>query len=244
VFETQIVSFTRFKSPALYLSVAMHAGVVLLALIASVRAERPVASHRIIHWVQYEPVHLVFDAPVLASREVSRHRAGDIVEPANQPAPPTIQALATDLAAIPPHTPALPDDAETEEQLRSTGPVFKQPLSLVSDDDERAIPIPLAPDTNVVRVGGRLQRAEILTQTTPTYPPLARAARVEGVVALTMVITESGTVDQIHVISGHPMLIQAAIDCVRQWRYRPAMLNEKPVKSPLKVDVRFRLEYK
>ena len=73
----------------------------------------------------------------------------------------------------------------------------------------------------------------------PVYPPLASKARISGSVILEATLTEDGTVDQIHVISGHPLLIQAAIDCVRQWRYEPTLLNGIPVPVILTAKVNF-----
>jgi protein TonB len=68
---------------------------------------------------------------------------------------------------------------------------------------------------------------------------MARLARVGGTVILEAVVTEDGTVDQIRVISGHPLLIQAAIDCLKQWRYEPTYLNDEPVAVVLDAKVHF-----
>jgi len=75
----------------------------------------------------------------------------------------------------------------------------------------------------------------------PQYPPLARQARVSGTVKLHAIIAKDGTVQELQVISGHPLLIQAALDAVRQWRYRPTLLNTEPVEVDTTIDVIFTL---
>jgi TonB family protein len=92
-------------------------------------------------------------------------------------------------------------------------------------------------------IGGRLEPAELIEQTKPVYPALARTARVEGTVDLEGTITEEGKVKDLHVVSGHPMLIDAAIKAVEKWRYRPAKLNGRLISCMVNIKVRFRLEY-
>jgi protein TonB len=75
----------------------------------------------------------------------------------------------------------------------------------------------------------------------PVYPPLARTARVSGMVRLQAIIAIDGSIAELNVISGHPMLIAAALDAVKQWRYRPTVLNGKPVPVDTQIDVNFTL---
>jgi protein TonB len=75
----------------------------------------------------------------------------------------------------------------------------------------------------------------------PVYPVLAKQARIQGVVMMEAVISKDGSVDGLHVISGHPFLSQAAIDAVKQWRYRPTMLNGEPVDVITTITVTFTL---
>ena len=79
----------------------------------------------------------------------------------------------------------------------------------------------------------------ILVQTKPVYPPLAKQARIQGVVILEAVIGKDGSVNEIKVISGHPLLQQAAIDAVSQWKYKPTLLNGEPVEVVTTVTVNF-----
>ncbi|MBI4473801.1 MAG: TonB family protein [Acidobacteria bacterium] len=90
-----------------------------------------------------------------------------------------------------------------------------------------------------VRVGGAIQEPRIVKLVQPVYPALAARARVTGMVVLEAVVTDAGTVDEIKVISGHPLLVEAAIACVRQWLYEPTLLNGVPVPVILTAKVSF-----
>jgi protein TonB len=75
----------------------------------------------------------------------------------------------------------------------------------------------------------------------PAYPVLARQTNVQGIVVLDADISEAGTVESVRVISGHPLLIQAALDAAQQWRYKPYMQNGKPVAMNTPISVKFTL---
>jgi protein TonB len=92
-----------------------------------------------------------------------------------------------------------------------------------------------------LRVGGKVQAAKIVHQVTPVYPPLARQARISGIVRLEAAISRSGTIESLQVMSGHPMLTQAALDAVRQWVYQPTLLNGQPVEVVTQIEVNFKL---
>jgi len=81
----------------------------------------------------------------------------------------------------------------------------------------------------------------ILRRVQPLYPPLARNARIQGSVVLAAVISKSGAIENLRVLSGHPMLVPAAIDAVSQWRYRPYILNNEPVEVETQITVNFTL---
>ena len=83
--------------------------------------------------------------------------------------------------------------------------------------------------------------AKVVRRILPVYPPLARQARVSGNVKLLGVISKDGTIQQLQVISGHPLLVNAALDAVRQWVYRPTLLNGEPVEVVAPIDVNFTL---
>jgi periplasmic protein TonB len=103
------------------------------------------------------------------------------------------------------------------------------------------MPAPPKPVQSRIKVGGNVTAAKIINRTTPNYPPLARQTRISGTVRLHAIIAKDGTVQQLEVLSGHPLLVQAALDAVRQWRYQPTLLNGEPVEVDTTVDVIFSL---
>jgi len=92
-----------------------------------------------------------------------------------------------------------------------------------------------------IKVGGNVQAVMVLTKVTPVYPQLAKSARVEGVVHLAVIIAKDGTVQEIRSLDGPALLIQSAMDAVKQWVYRPTLLNGQPVQVETTVDVNFTL---
>ncbi|MDR3764037.1 MAG: energy transducer TonB [Acidobacteriota bacterium] len=81
----------------------------------------------------------------------------------------------------------------------------------------------------------------LIRKVSPTYPPLARQARVQGTVMLQAVIGKDGSILNLHAVSGPPLLIPSALDAVRQWKYRPYFLNGEPVEVDTQVQVNFSL---
>jgi len=102
-------------------------------------------------------------------------------------------------------------------------------------------PPPPKPAVSRVRVGGAVQAAKLVNRVQPLYPPLARQTRISGTVRLHAIIGKDGTVQQLTVESGHPLLVQSALDAVRQWRYQPTLLNGEPVDVDTEIDVIFSL---
>jgi protein TonB len=92
-----------------------------------------------------------------------------------------------------------------------------------------------------VTVGGNVQAARLVNRVQPLYPPLARQTRISGTVKLHAIIGKNGAVEQLTVVSGHPLLVQSALDAVRQWRYQPTLLNGDPVEVDTEIDVIFSL---
>jgi TonB family protein len=93
-----------------------------------------------------------------------------------------------------------------------------------------------------VRVGGAVQSANLIFQVAPIYPPLAKQARIQGEVVLEAIISREGDVTNLRVVSGHPLLVEAALTAARQWKYRPTLLNGQPVEVVSQVTVPFKLE--
>jgi len=92
-----------------------------------------------------------------------------------------------------------------------------------------------------ITVSQGVTQGMLINKVQPNYPPLAKQARVQGQVVLQAVIGKDGTIQNLHVVSGHPMLVQSALDAVRQWRYRPYFLNGEPVEVDTQITVNFSL---
>jgi protein TonB len=102
-------------------------------------------------------------------------------------------------------------------------------------------PVPKVATPQRVRVSGGVTAGLLTKRIQPTYPPLARTARIQGKVLLQAQISKSGDIQNLQVISGHPMLIQSALDAVKQWKYRPYMLNGEAVEVDTTIEVNFTL---
>src|SRR5205823_366282 len=87
-----------------------------------------------------------------------------------------------------------------------------------------------------------LEQGVVISRVQPLYPQIAVRNRVQGIVHLNAVITPYGKLDELRVLSGHPMLAQAAVDAVRQWKFRPYVLNGQPIEVQTEVIVNFRLD--
>jgi periplasmic protein TonB len=99
-----------------------------------------------------------------------------------------------------------------------------------------------APTVQRVRVSQGVTKGMVVYRIEPAYPPLAREARIQGVVVLTAIINKDGNIENLQLVSGHPMLAPAAIDAVKHWRYKPFLLNGQPVEVETTVTVNFRME--
>lgn len=87
--------------------------------------------------------------------------------------------------------------------------------------------------TSTMLAGSLIRRVE------PGYPPIAKAARIQGAVVLFATISTTGVIENLRVMSGHPFLVGAAIDAVKQWRYRPYILNGEPIEVETEITVNF-----
>ncbi len=98
-----------------------------------------------------------------------------------------------------------------------------------------------APTSGPVRIGGTVQAAKLIHQVRPLYPALAKQVRIQGSVQLQAVIARDGTIQNLQLVSGHPLLVPAAMEAVRQWRYSPTTLNGETVEVLTQIDVHFKL---
>jgi TonB family protein len=102
-----------------------------------------------------------------------------------------------------------------------------------------AAPQETAPER--IRVSDDVMRGVLVKKVAPVYPPLARQARIQGIVILKVLINKSGDVFDVQLVSGHPMLAPAAMEAVKQWKYQPYLLNGDPVEVETNVQVIFRI---
>jgi periplasmic protein TonB len=103
------------------------------------------------------------------------------------------------------------------------------------------VAVPKVATPQRVRVSLGVSQGLLIKKVQPAYPPLARQARIQGTVLLQAEISKDGTIENLRLISGHPMLAPAAIEAVKQWRYKPYMLNGEPVAVETQVQVNFTL---
>ena len=103
------------------------------------------------------------------------------------------------------------------------------------------VAVPKVATPQRVRVSLGVSQGLLIKKVQPNYPPLARQARIQGTVLLQAEISKDGTIENLRLISGHPMLAPAAIEAVKQWRYKPYMLNGEPVAVETQVQVNFTL---
>ena len=103
-------------------------------------------------------------------------------------------------------------------------------------------PAPLvAPMPKRVRVSQGVILGQLIHRVAPVYPKIALGARIEGVVLLKAIIGKNGDVTELEVVSGHPLLIPAALDAVKQWHYRPYLLSGEPVEVETNITVTFNI---
>ena len=103
------------------------------------------------------------------------------------------------------------------------------------------LPPPPKPAQQRIRVGGNVQSAKMIRQVQPVYPQIAKTAHVQGTVLLHAIISKDGSVQELQYVSGPPLLMKAAMDAVREWRYQPTLLNGEPVEVETTVSVIFTL---
>lgn len=93
-----------------------------------------------------------------------------------------------------------------------------------------------------LRIGANVMVANLVHKVAPEYPDLAKQARIQGAVRFSVVVGKDGSVESLNLISGHPLLVDAAKTAVQQWQYKPTLLNGDPVRVATTVDVNFTLQ--
>ncbi len=134
---------------------------------------------------------------------------------------------------------------------------ISEPLRKAANDLGKEETVPAPPDAVVeatpkksaiqkvtparIHQNGNVQAAKLIRRVNPTYPPLAAQAHVSGTVRLHAIIEKDGTVREVEALTGHPLLLQSAINAVKQWRYSPTRLNGQPVEVDTTVSVEYTL---
>jgi protein TonB len=104
-----------------------------------------------------------------------------------------------------------------------------------------ARPAPSAVATKPAFLTSSMLQGSLVRRVDPVYPTLARSARIQGPVVLAAIISKAGIIEHLQVLSGHPMLVNAALEAVSQWRYRPYVLNGEVIEVETQITVNFKL---
>ena len=188
------------------------------------------------------PTPVSLGQPLEEAPAVRTHASGN---PAAQNNPAVITL--TMPTRIPSRIPVASDDGPP--QIGASGPGIPAALGPGSPDGVRdtlgtgpraimpSAPVTVAPPVRI----SHMSEGDVVRKILPVYPPLARSARIQGQVVLQAVISKQGVIENLKLMSGHPMLVPAAIEAVRQWRYRPYVLNNEPVEVETQITVNFSL---
>jgi protein TonB len=128
------------------------------------------------------------------------------------------------------YTDTLPPSTQLLSHIPTLSPPIEKPAPPTTT--------PVAPITRV-KMGGEVLAAKLIKRIVPAYPTLAKQARVSGTVRLEGIVAKDGTIQNLQVISGHPLLVPAALAAVKQWLYSPTLLNGEPVEVSAPIDVNF-----
>jgi len=170
------------------------------------------------------------NAAATRNKETGRASSNSDAPSANGPSPITVQPASTN-----------PSSAHKTEEVAALEPprlgvdqspqVFKGVLSAQ----------PVVPALTQQRVSRGVSGGELIHRVPPVYPPQAKSLRVEGKVVLDATVLEDGTVSDLKIVQGAPVLITSAMDAVKKWRYKPFLLDGKAIKSPMRITVDFKL---
>jgi TonB family protein len=148
----------------------------------------------------------------------------------------------------------MPDAGSSQSSQPEQKQEVSQPATESPEQQKQEVPEPqdektsnpISQDTKTsdpMRITADVVQPVLIKRVNPEYPEIARKSRVQGIIILEAIITREGTVEKVKVLRGvHPLLDQAAVNAVKQWRYKPATLNGKPVKVYSTITVNFKLK--
>jgi len=178
-----------------------------------------------------------------ASRRATRGVSSDEILKAPPTIPPTIAQIHDEPlppAQFPSTSIGVPGGMYDGQPDAGLDPVLRNIL-------RNATPQPPPPETSKaappvrIRVGGIVSAARLIYEPKPEYPEIAKMTRTEGGVEFEAVIGKDGTIEELKVLRGHPLLVKAAFDAVRRWRYQPTLLNGEPIEVVTEITVNFKL---
>jgi protein TonB len=221
-------------------SLALQTGLVAVAVIL------PLLNPEILRPKLQDPVYFVLrqtvKQPVAVELAAMRHSTPRVFNQA---------LLLTAPRSIPAHANLITDDAPVVSSaglmpgaqfggFPGIGIALPEPMP--EPARPRPAPQPAVVDTvakGPMRVSLGVQSARLIFGPKPQYPSPARAARMQGIVRIQAIITPEGIIKDLHVLSGPPLLVNAALEAVRQWRYQPTLLNGSAVEVITEIDVNF-----
>jgi periplasmic protein TonB len=179
-------------------------------------------------------------APTAAKPVVRQVRAGQLLAPGRIPERPAMIVDDFETFSGPYSGPYVPGGIPGGSGTAGSGLPFGMPLAQAPPPPPPPPSPPPQPAVRRIELGGKVLEAKLIHPAVqPVYPPLAKQTRTQGVVVLAALIGPDGRVHNLRVLSGHPLLTQAALVAVRQWRYQPTLLNGVPVEVDTTVEVRF-----
>jgi protein TonB len=144
---------------------------------------------------------------------------------------------------VAPSAPATPQTTFGAPGVQLNGPIQPQPAAPSEQTyvESIAAPLPTPPAGVPLRVGGDIKEPKKIRDVKPVYPEIAMASGVQGIVILELRLDEEGGVASAKILRSQPLLDQAALDAVGQWKFTPTLLNGAPVEVVMNVSVEFRL---
>ena len=237
----------RHDFARMWLSVSLHGAALAVVVLIRLATAAQFSLIPVVHAAGVELIsppemdRLIVPQPTRRNAKVesSFSPAGDRVQPLKEPTEIPSVAAAT----------IVDDKIVVSSDTMDPGsfPIAKNLLAMDvhSGVADPVIAKPIAPEpvADTVPSPPKVELPTVLSRVTPEYPAVARSARVQGTVELEGVVNADGRVSDIRVLSGHPLLVDAAVVCVRKWRYSPAQINGHVVSAPIRITVRFHLTF-